>query len=186
MTDQTVRVPRAVVEDMLRVGESFRTYGYGKNAMAPALDALCLALAAAPEAEHKQGDLHTLIMDLMHGDLMRQNPGAFAEEDGNSTIAIPVAKAFLTIDVSALAESVLASLQRPQTTAELSGNPGELDSGLVDRLVEAALVAKSMADNAAYNLNQAGLTTETASCERAFSDIYKVLDEALQARKGAA
>lgn len=56
-----------------------------------------------------RGDLHTALMDAIHGDLMRQNPGAFVEEDGNSTLAIPTSKAFLTVDVSSLAEAALAA-----------------------------------------------------------------------------
>lgn len=56
-----------------------------------------------------RGDLHTALMDAIHGDLMRQNPSAFVEEDGNSTLAIPTSKAFLTVDVSSLAESALTA-----------------------------------------------------------------------------
>lgn len=68
----------------------------------------------APEAERlRPGKIHTIIMDAVCSDLMRQNPGAFTEEDGNSTIAIPTAgKPFLTIDVSTCAEQALAALQQ--------------------------------------------------------------------------
>lgn len=68
----------------------------------------------APEAEKlRPGKIHTIIMDAVCSDLMRQNPGAFTEEDGNSTIAIPTAgKPFLTIDVSTCAEQALAALQQ--------------------------------------------------------------------------
>ncbi len=142
MTDQTVRVPHHLLSEAAGLLDC---EGYGP--ISSQLNAL-IAAAPSPEAEKKPGDLHTQIMDLIHSDLMRQNPDAFAEEDGNSTIAIPVAKAFLTIDVSALAESVLASLQRPQTPPMLPGVETlghsaafganvRTDSGLVDRLVEA-------------------------------------------------
>lgn len=50
-----------------------------------------------------------------------------------------------------------------------------------DALRVAAIVAKNMADNASFNLNQAGLTIETAACDRAFVDIYRTLDAALKA-----
>lgn len=50
-----------------------------------------------------------------------------------------------------------------------------------DALRLAAIVAKNMADNASFNLNQAGLTIETAACDRAFVDIYRTLDAALKA-----
>ncbi len=50
-----------------------------------------------------------------------------------------------------------------------------------DALRVAAIVAKNMADNASFNLNQAGLTVETAACDRAFVDIYRTLDAALKA-----
>lgn len=59
----------------------------------------------------RPGDLHTAIMDAIHGDLLRQNPDASVEEDGNATLAIPTPKAFLTIDVSSLAEEVLGALK---------------------------------------------------------------------------
>ena len=49
-----------------------------------------------------------------------------------------------------------------------------------DRVRKAAIVAKNMADNASFNLNQAGLTQETATCDRAFLDIYHTLDAALK------
>lgn len=64
----------------------------------------------------KLGDRHTAIMDAIHGDLLRQNPGAFVEEDGNATLVIPT-KPFLTIDVSSLAEAVLPLAASPPAPA---------------------------------------------------------------------
>lgn len=49
-----------------------------------------------------------------------------------------------------------------------------------EKLREAAIVAKDMADNAVYNLNRAGLTRATATCERAFQCIYSTLNDALR------
>lgn len=74
----------------------------------------------------RPGDLHTAIMDAIHGDLLRQNPDAFVEEDGNATLAIPTPKAFLTIDVSSLAEEVLAAFSAApaQPAPLLEGLPG--------------------------------------------------------------
>ena len=51
-------------------------------------------------------------------------------------------------------------------------------------LVEGLIVAKNMADNAVYNLNQAGLTSEIATCERAFQDIYNTLAPLIAKAKG--
>ena len=62
---------------------------------------------AAPVLAPGSGHTHTAMMDALFGELMRQWPEAFDEDEGNSTIAIPAAGGFVKLDVSSLAEVVL-------------------------------------------------------------------------------
>jgi hypothetical protein len=87
----------------------------------------------------KLGDRHTAIMDAIHGDLLRQNPGAFVEEDGNATLVIATPKPFLTIDVSSLAEAVLPLAASPPAREEA---PAEGAGDLIAAF-EAAVLQKS-------------------------------------------
>lgn len=70
------------------------------------------ALSATPTPQKAsvvvpRGQLHTDLMDAIHGDLMRQFPAAFTEEDGNSDIVIPATASWVKVGVSELAEAAL-------------------------------------------------------------------------------
>lgn len=71
------------------------------------------------------------------------------------------------------------SLPTPSPPVQLSERERALEG-----VRQAAVVAKNMADNASFNLNQTGLTPDTATCDRSFLDIYRVLEAALTRTTG--
>lgn len=150
MTSESVVVPREptremleqAVESLIEQYDANRDWDDAKDVIekldAKAVWSAMLAAAPAPSEDEgvvsrlTRGSCHTALMDAIHGDLMRQHPGAITEEDGNSTIAIP-ANGFLKMDVSGLAEAALAALSAPPADGEGAAHP---DAGARERVAD--------------------------------------------------
>lgn len=101
-----------------------RSYGL-KSGFGGAFQSL-RAVLSRPVRQAKHGDLHTLMMDAIRGDVQRQHPEAFTEDNDFELIiqAGPERPAYVKIDVSELAEAILPHVP-PSDLAALAPSDGE-------------------------------------------------------------